>query len=220
MSLNKNMLKQPVQYLMMTAVLAASLFMAGGQALAHKFIVTAWAEEGSVFLEAGFSNGDMAHGADIIVFDDADTRLLTAKTDDQGAASFKIPKKTELKIIVNAGMGHQDEATVSLDEIEEAFAVDAAPAAETATAGTETVSSKPQAAAYAQPAAIAGVSAEEIQRIVDKSLDKKLKPLMRKLSEKNDSGPSFNDIIGGIGYILGLVGLGTYFNYRRKKQGA
>lgn len=214
------MLKQPVQYLMMTAVLAASLFMAGGQALAHKFIVTAWAEEGSVFLEAGFSNGDMAHGADIIVFDDADTRLLTAKTDDQGAASFKIPKKTELKIIVNAGMGHQDEATVSLDEIEEAFAVDAAPAAETATAGTETVSSKPQAAAYAQPAAIAGVSAEEIQRIVDKSLDKKLKPLMRKLSEKNDSGPSFNDIIGGIGYILGLVGLGTYFNYRRKKQGA
>ncbi|MCG8641250.1 MAG: hypothetical protein MI862_16070 [Desulfobacterales bacterium] len=214
------MLKQPVRYLMMTAVLAASLFMAGGQALAHKFIVTAWAEEGSVFLEAGFSNGDMAHGADIIVFDDADNRLLTAKTDDQGTASFKIPKKTELKIIVNAGMGHQDEATVSLDEIEEAFAVDAAPAAETATAGTETVSSKPQAAAYAQPAAIAGVSAEEIQRIVDKSLDKKLKPLMRKLSEKNDSSPSFNDIIGGIGYILGLVGLGTYFNYRRKKQGA
>ena len=220
MSLNKNMLKQPARYLIMAAVLAASLFMTGGQALAHKFIVTAWAEEGSVFLEAGFSNGDMAHGADIIVFDDAENRLLTAKTDDQGAASFKIPKKTELKIIVNAGMGHQDEATVSLDEIEEAFAVDAAPAAETATAGTESVSSKPQAAAYAQPAAIAGVSAEEIQRIVDKSLDKKLKPLMRKLSEKNDSGPSFNDIVGGIGYILGLVGLGTYFNYRRKKQGA
>ena len=35
---------------------------------------------------------------------------------------------------------------------------------------------------------------------------------------KDDNGPAVTDILGGIGYILGLVGIGAYFNYRKKKE--
>ena len=114
--------------------------MTGGQAMAHKFFVSAWTEEGSVFIEAGFGNGDLAHNAEVIVYDDTGTQLPTAKTDEQGQCSFKIPKKSALKLIVKAGMGHQDEVLLSLEEVEEGFVGDAAPAAETEAAGTDDAS--------------------------------------------------------------------------------
>jgi nickel transport protein len=60
------------------------------------------------------------------------------------------------------------------------------------------------------------VSPGEIQIAVEKALEKKTKPIMKILAESCDQGPSVTDILGGIGYILGLVGIGTYFHYRRR----
>ncbi|BBO89663.1 hypothetical protein DSCOOX_28430 [Desulfosarcina ovata subsp. ovata] len=64
---------------------------------------------------------------------------------------------------------------------------------------------------------VSGLSAQEIQAIVEKSLDNKLRRIIRKLSVKENTGSNVKDIAGGIGYIFVLVGIGTYFNYRRKK---
>ena len=63
------------------------------------------------------------------------------------------------------------------------------------------------------------ISPIDIQDAVEKALDKKLKPILSRLAEDRQraSETKFNDIIGGIGYILGLVGVGAYFNYRKKK---
>jgi len=38
------------------------------------------------------------------------------------------------------------------------------------------------------------------------------------LNESLDRGPTVSEILGGIGYILGLMGVGAYFHYRRKKD--
>ena len=48
-------------------------------------------------------------------------------------------------------------------------------------------------------------------------LDKKLKPVLKMLAESRNQGPEIRDIFGGIGYILGLVGLGAYIHYRKKR---
>ena len=50
------------------------------------------------------------------------------------------------------------------------------------------------------------------------ALDEKLAPLMKILAESRDRGPTARDVFGGIGYILGLVGVTAYFNYRRKSS--
>jgi nickel transport protein len=55
----------------------------------------------------------------------------------------------------------------------------------------------------------------ELQALIEQSLDKKLAPILHRLGNL-DQGPSLSDIIGGIGYIIGLVGLAAYFNARRK----
>ena len=62
------------------------------------------------------------------------------------------------------------------------------------------------------------MSREEVQSIIDKSLDKKLTPVIHMLADAVDSGPRLSDVVGGIGYIFGLVGVALYFSSRRKEK--
>ncbi|WP_319523266.1 hypothetical protein [uncultured Desulfosarcina sp.] len=197
------------------AVVLATLFMlsAAGPALAHKFIATGWVEGDAVALEAAFGNGDLAQNANVLVYDDAGNQLLATTTDENGECSFKIPKKSALTIKLDAGMGHQAKVLIPLEDVAAAFPDDNAPAAASAPQPTATADAEPDAGQIAQ-----GLSAEEIQLVVEKALDKKLRPIIRKLSEKEPSGQDPRNIAAGIGYILGLVGIGAYFNNRRKKS--
>ena len=59
---------------------------------------------------------------------------------------------------------------------------------------------------------------EEIKAMIDESLDRKLAPIINMLAESYDRGPRLTDVIGGIGYICGLVGVALYFANRRRKK--
>ena len=56
---------------------------------------------------------------------------------------------------------------------------------------------------------------QDLEKIVEKVLDQKLKLINRMLAEIQQPAPSFRDIFGGIGYILGLVGVAASFRNRR-----
>jgi len=62
------------------------------------------------------------------------------------------------------------------------------------------------------------LSKEEVQKIVEDSLDKKLRPIVRMMTESKNTKPSLTEIIGGIGYIFGLMGIALYFMSRGKKR--
>jgi nickel transport protein len=59
---------------------------------------------------------------------------------------------------------------------------------------------------------------EDVEQAVDRALEKKLKPVMQMLSDLNDPKPGISDIFGGIGYIIGLVGIGAYLKSRKKRD--
>jgi nickel transport protein len=59
---------------------------------------------------------------------------------------------------------------------------------------------------------------EEIEHAVEKAVVKKLKPVMHMLSELNNPRPGISDILGGIGYIIGLVGMGAYYKARKNRN--
>ena len=59
-----------------------------------------------------------------------------------------------------------------------------------------------------------GATPAEIERIVDAALDAKLSPIKRMLAEQTEAGPNLRDIIGGIGWIFGLIGVAAYFRRR------
>ena len=168
--------------------------------LAHKVIIFAWVEGDTVFTESKFSDGKKAINSQVLVFDKEGTQLLEGKTNNKGEFSFKIPKLTDLRIILNAGMGHKAEWRIPESEIREAG-----------------VSEKKRAGEFSQPINV-GLSKEEIKELIEESLDRKLRPIVRIINESQSKGPSITEIIGGIGYIFGLMGVAIYFKNRGKRR--
>jgi len=170
-------------------------------ALAHKVMIFAWVEGDTVFTESKFSGGKKAIHAPVVVFDKDGKKLLEGTTDNKGEFSFKLPKVTDLRIVLNAAMGHKAEWTVPEAEIRQAGAI-------------------PEKKSAAEPSGPipAGLSKEEVRKIVEDSLDKKLRPIIMMMSESKSRKPSLAEIIGGIGYIFGLMGVALYFKNREKKR--
>jgi nickel transport protein len=194
-------------------ILIYFILFAGIPARAHKAMIFAWVDGDTVHTESKFSGGKRVKGGDVIVHDLEGTQLLKGKTDEKGEFSFKVPKKAGMKIVLIAGMGHRGEWTIPLDEIQTVAA------GETGNAiSKETDVEKPEK--KARTSQVSGVSPDEIRMAVEQALDRKLKPVLKMLAESKERAVSFTEILGGIGYILGLMGVAAYFHYRRKSGGA
>ena len=188
---------------MLIAIFLGALVSISTPALAHKVTIFAWVEGDRVLTESKFSGGRKATRAKVAVFDREGTQLLEGKTDGKGAFSFRIPKLTDLRIVLNAGSGHRAEWTVTESEIRQAGYQEGIQGAGT-------------------PRQLSGnldLGKQEIQELIDESLDRRLTPIVKMLAELRAKGPSMTEVIGGIGYIVGLMGLALYFLSRRKKEG-
>ena len=69
-------------------------------------------------------------------------------------------------------------------------------------------------AAEGPSAAVASPLPAGIEKALEKALDRKLAPIMRTLAEMQEQKVKVTDVLGGLGYIFGLVGVAAYF--RRK----
>lgn len=184
-------------------------------AQAHKVRIFAYGEGNTIVGETAFSGGRAPKDSEIIVQDAATAiTLFTYRTDNQGQFRFPIPQEArrnhlDLRIIINVGEGHRGEwllkAEEYLDDVEgePVLTNDQESVTVIAPAGNTTQSTS--------------VEEELIRRVVEKELDKKLSPIKRMLAEDRNQGPSLQDILGGIGYILGLAGIIAYF--KSKKYG-
>jgi nickel transport protein len=77
---------------------------------------------------------------------------------------------------------------------------------------------KTQKKETAEISELKGISESEIEAIVESAVDKKLQPVMRMLVKLQESSgkPGFTEIIGGIGYIIGILGIVAYFKAKRR----
>ena len=172
-----------------------------GSAHAHKVNMFANVEGGKITVEGYFSDGKPAEKSQIQVFSPSGERLVTGTSDDHGVFTFDIPQISDLRITLYAGMGHRSEYTVREAEL--------AGAAMTQNGAGGAV----EQAAGASPAA-AGVAAEEVEAMVRKAVGEALHPVMRNLSELKEQR-TFSDIVGGIGFIFGLIGIFFYLKARK-----
>ena len=98
-------------------IFLVSSFLVVGSASAHKVMIFAWVEGDTIYTESKLSGGKKVKEGDVIVYDLQGNRLLEGKTNEQGEFSFKIPKKTSLKIVLQAGMGHRGEWKLPVEEM-------------------------------------------------------------------------------------------------------
>lgn len=192
-------------------------------ASAHRVVVFAWIEGDTVFTESQFADGKKVVEGRITVYDLNGNVLLDGTTNANGEFSFKIPRSGGMRIVLAAGMGHQGEWTLSDAEVsgasnllnltppEDPADKEAAAQPDDAPASASPRTPRPEpAAGY--------MDEKQMEQIVERVLDRKLKPITHMLVQMHHSGPTLSDIFGGIGYILGLMGIAMYF-YSRKKRG-
>jgi nickel transport protein len=203
-----------VTYKLSRVVLLTLLLSVGmlQEAEAHRVTVFAWVEGDMVHTQSKFSGGRKAQNAPIQVYDHQGNLQIEGKTDAQGQFTFKAPGKMDLKIVLAAGAGHRAEYSVSAAEFGDTVTAKSAPVTEMP---TSEVDQTRVATAQALPQTSTNLSRAELQQIVEATIDKKLQPVIHMLTEAQTAGPTFQDIIGGIGYIFGLVGVAMYFRYRK-----
>ncbi|MBW2366961.1 MAG: hypothetical protein JRH15_03645 [Deltaproteobacteria bacterium] len=163
-----------------------------------------------MFTESKLSGGKRVVGGSISVYNSSKTVLVEGKTNDQGKFSFKLPEKPPLVVELNAGMGHMAKWTIQPEDVEEESAPRANPP-NIITADTGEPTSKPIAGA-------APLTADELAALIETVLDRKLKPIKYMLADTRHKAPSLSEIVGGIGYIIGLVGIAAYFRNRKSKS--
>ncbi|MFO8084738.1 MAG: hypothetical protein R6U27_10520, partial [Desulfobacterales bacterium] len=174
--------------------------------------IFAWVDGDTVHTQSKFSGGKMVIGGQVNVYDSKGSLLLTGNTDDKGEFSFQIPQRTTLKVELQAGMGHKNEWIIKEDEIEGISKNDG-----------EKISEQPEIPVNASEknqvlVGSTGLTRQEIEKIVEEAVEKKLKPVVRMLSDQKESGPGISEIFGGIGYIIGLAGVAAYFKSRKKLE--
>ena len=199
-------------------------------ALAHRVLVYAYAEGDTIHTESKFVPDTPVQQGKILVVDQkTDKVLLTGQTDDQGKFSFKIPaeavaQKLDLKIVVEAAMGHRGEWLLKADSYltgvnpEEAGA--AAPVAPSPAAAVAPTSEAPATPTPPVPPEIRApaVDRKMLEDALNKALERQLAPIKEMLTELTIHRTSPADIIGGIGYILGIFGLLAYFQSKKRKD--
>ncbi len=233
--------------LFLSGLLAAALLLgAATDALAHRVNIFAWVEGDQVHAEATFSGGKPSMDSPIDVQNAATGETyMTVHTDDAGHATFPVPEaarkaKADLRLVLHASMGHQNDWTVKADEYADPAPVDmggdtakaAAPAASStgvtygvsvpaktpAAAGSVSYSVSAPATAATTPVTAMNEQAlaQLVEQAVNRAVDARLAPVKRMLAEQVEAGPGLSDIVGGLGWIMGLIGLAAWMRSRRR----
>lgn len=183
-------------------------------ARAHKVNLFAYVEDDTVITESYFSDGRKCRDSTIEVFDKRGKKLAEGKTDEEGRFSFRPPIRTDLVIRLTASMGHHAEYVVPASDLSDK--IPAGPAAEAVSAKGPARSPDEASDSLESPPVQHRASTEDIEQAVEKALSRQLAPIRRALEESRRAR-RFSDVVGGIGYIVGLMGLILYFRSRQRR---
>jgi len=185
---------------------------------AHKVRIFAWQDGENILTESMFSRGKPALNATISVVETGTGKeLLSGITDTEGLFSFRVPRtdSKELKIIVDTGDGHKNSWNYSL---EDSTPKDKnSPPLQLKTPADRQAQNQP-ISEEATVNTLQNISTAELTRIIETALDKKFTIINRTLAENSEQGPTLQDILGGIGYILGLAGIAAYMQSLKNKK--
>ncbi len=201
-------------------VMVAMLWLVLGTmpALAHRVTIFAWVDGDMVHTQSKIGGGKPIKDSTVKVYGPGGRALLEGKTDQNGMFSFKVPQKTALRVVLDAAMGHSAEWTIPAEEImgsavENRAVATSESVSATLAPDTVRVESRPM---MLEPAKT-DLTEEKIEAIVNRALDQRLQPVVQMLAKTYDRGPGLTEIIGGFGYIIGLVGIALYVAARRKE---
>ncbi len=182
---------------------------------AHRVNIFAWTAAGSIEAECSFSGGSPAQNSSVSVLDTATGQVLaTAKTDSDGHCDFAITDSMRnapngLTLQVNAGSGHLGKWTIEASELNQTQSQ--------ASSQQNITESSPAATTPFQPAPSQDESIT-VSRTEIAALRTDIASLHREIASLKNDDPSLRDIVGGLGWIAGLVGFALWYSARRRQS--
>ena len=181
-----------ISRLVLLAVLF-SLLILPETTLAHKVMIFGWVEGDTVHTISKFNGGKRVQHAPVTVMDTNGSLILTGKTDTEGNFTFKRPENKELNIVLEASLGHKTSCILKTSPNDEN---------NVHTKDLQTI-----------PDHVKPCKEDVLLANVEKTMDKKMAVLLLKIQDLQEK-QRVSDIIGGMGYIFGIVGITMWFRRR------
>lgn len=208
---------KPIRILAVILLLAVAV-----PAQGHRMRVFAYESQGMIVAETAFGSGRPAKNVAIQVEDPAGAILFTGTTDEEGIIQFPTPpaaveQKKNLLIIADAGGGHRGTWLLTAAEF-----TGTAPRSAEQTSGTPSSPTTADTGAVPPPArdhvpvSTVIIDQSVLEETVAAAVNREVAPLKRMLAKSLDTAPTLKDILGGLGYIIGLAGIAAYFQAKRK----
>lgn len=171
---------------------------------AHLLKVFAFAEGNRIEGSTYFVGGVPASGASVKVMSTDGRLLATLEPDADGEFSYEAESHIDYVIVANTGDGHVAEWTMSAAEL----------TGEDAPIAHNAIDSPPSPTA-ASPAAIP--VSRDLATLVEQAVARQVRPLREQIIAYEDQ-IRLRDIVGGVGYIIGLAGLAAWWQQRRRND--
>jgi nickel transport protein len=196
------------------AMVCLGLISLASPALAHRVLVFAFVQGDTIHTESKFVGSGAVQKGEVQVQDKATGNVLvTGATDEQGKFAFNIPpeavsQRLDLLISVGASLGHQGEWLLKADSyLPKTAKTAAASSAVPAPAGAGTPGAK-----------LATIDQQALEEALDKILDRQLTPIREMLADLSVRRRTLPEIIGGLGYIIGIFGVVAYFMSKKQPK--
>ncbi len=198
-----------------TLILALACLVAAQPASAHRLRVLATVEDDTVTGYGFFVGGGRPQGATVIMRDGDGKDLWRGATDNDGRFSWRPDKPIPLTVIVDARDGHVAEAKIAADRFAGAPSGAAETGAVPAAMPTQSGVGAPLAGNCVGDVDAAALNAM-VERAAGNAVERQMRPLLEAYQEAQGA-IRFNDLMGGIGMIIGLAGIGMWAASRRRK---
>lgn len=166
---------------------------------AHRLRVFATVEKGEVSGYAYFVGGARARGASVVFRDQTDGELHRMSAGGDGAFRWRPDPPQTIKIVVDAGEGHVGTLVIDRSRF----------------MGARAQTEQDADEATLADASLSPLSRDLIEKTVDEAVARHTRPLLEKF-EAMETRTRFNDIMGGIGMIIGMAGAALWALSRRK----
>ena len=180
-----------------------------GDARAHKIKLFATGEGRAIAGYVYFPGGGRARGVTVQALAPDGSPLGQATTDADGAFSLAAKFRCDHQLVVQTADGHRATFRVEASEL----------SAELPAYGGAAPATRAEPSAKAPGTSVAAPPADELAAMVEEAVRKQVRPLREQL-EGYEERRRLHDIIGGIGYIVGVAGIAFYFLGARRRGAA
>ena len=192
-------------------LLLVSLLLCPASAFAHKLYVFARLEGATIHGRAYFPGDVPAQHIDVIARDPSGRELGRTTTDDKGNFLFTARKRVDHCLTAETPDGHAGQYTVHAAALPDSLSADGATDAggpQIASPATDHAGAPVPAAGKDPESAAVGDQLAELGRQIDD---------LRQQVYDSEERLRLRDLLGGIGFILGLAGVAFYMQARRRR---